>query len=129
MKAAFFYLMYAFRRFTRASATNPLGEVQAQFAMLWTQTSLTICFISFLFRRQFAEANPYAVGIAVFTALYVMNRPLFSREADGWRTCSARFAALSGETRTIADFAATAFFLTSVIVMPVLVKWLKTGSI
>jgi hypothetical protein len=121
MTKAYYYVMYAVRRFTRAGPRNQFGEFQAHLALVIAEGAAIVSAIP-------ARYNSVGVAIAVAVALALLNGWIFSPKNQSWRTRCEEFARMQRSHRVAADTGVAFFFIVAMLVVPTMARWINTGS-
>lgn len=122
MVTAYFYIMYAVRRFTRAGPRNRFGEFQALIALVIAEGSPIISAIPPRF-----FSGWFALVIALVLAF--LNAWIFSEGNVAWRTQCEQFAKMRRGHRVAADIGVALFFLVTIVLAPILGRWATLGHL
>lgn len=123
--AAYYYLMFAFRRLFRASPKNSFGEWQAKLLLLLVGVNVVTNVGLTVFPRVLDPVNPLIFGVVLAVPMALINESIFSNKAR-WTAYSKKFSALSRTTRGIAD-ACVALIVIGSFLLPFVLRTLTTG--
>lgn len=119
----FYYLIFACRRWVRASDKDDIREWKARFLLLWMEI-YGVLNLLWTFKALPKGVNPILAGIVVTLPLVWLNEKALANKKE-WHRYLARFRHWSRPHRLLADVCVALLFIANLI-MPFVLKSLET---
>lgn len=120
----YYYLIFTFRRWVRASEKDDIREWKARLILLWLQIYTTMGVLS-IFGLLPRGVNPILIGIVVTAPFLLFNQKALSNKKR-WAHYSSQFAKWAPSVRFIAD-AGVVLIVVLAFIMPFVLRSLTSN--
>lgn len=125
LEQSYFYLMFALRKFFRASHKNKIGEWKAKIMLLWINISIIGNAILNLFQEQLKSTNIILLGMIIVLPIFLINELIFSNQTK-WDFYVKKFLLFSIWRIRVAN-SCVILLVALAFIEPFFLRWLIKG--